>query len=224
MKTTVPTMRHNTVLPETSAVGRLPLTVLAGVVLLGLVSCTHPRSAIQADRQDSQVVGTDVGAPANASLPPAKIRSALVSSFSKHDDSLISVNQHLKGGCLGMKSTQRPLFAVTSSETTPDGYVDIAVADGKSTRFLYTESSMRSTCSLAYEAPLKPGGRYVLQGGRGYSDGAKSIFTGGHVCSLEIRDEQTNLPLPVKEMKIGDFCRRYPPVDRSPASAPPGHD
>ena len=217
-------MNNNNFLLEKYKTGRLPRAVLAGLVLLALVSCTHPRAAGQAARHDSDVPSAGDGAASTASLPPAKVRSALVASFNKHDDSLISVNQHLKGGCLGTQSTQRPLFAVTSSETTPDGYVDIEVADGKSTRLLYTESHMRTTCSLAYEVPLKPGGRYVLQGGRGYGEGATSFLTGGHVCSLEIRDEETNLPLPVKEMKIGDFCRRYAPANRSPASAPVDHD
>ncbi len=195
-----------------------PMTraLFAGLVVVSLASCTHPRPANREGPRDSDPVGAQSGAASTASLPAARIRSALVSSFSKHDDSLISVSQHLKGGCIGTQSTQRPLFVVTSSDTTPAGYVDIEVADGRSTRILYTESSLRTTCSLAYEVPLKSGGRYVLQGGRGYTDGNASILSGSHACSLEIRDEDTNLLVPLKAMKIGDFCRRYP----SPASAP----
>ena len=210
--------------PGQSKAGRLPGAVLAGLVVLALVSCTHPRAASEAARHASGVPVAGDGTAWTASLAPAKVRSALVASFNKHDDSLISVNQHLKGGCLGTRSTQRLLFVVTSSETTPEGYVDIEVADGRSTRLLYTESYMRSTCSLAYEVALKPGGRYVMQGGRGYREGATSILTGGHVCSLQIRDEETSLPVPVKPMKIGDFCRRYAPANLAPASEPVGHD
>lgn len=191
---------------------------IAGFVILSSVSCTHPRAASPPVPREADVVGASDGAASTPSQPAARIRSALVSSFSKHDDSLISVSQHLKGGCVGTQSTQRPLFVVTSSETTPDGYVDVEVTDDRPTRILYTESSLRTTCSLAYEVPLKSGGRYVLQGGRGYTDGAGSALTGSRVCSLEIRDEQTQAVLPLKAMKIGDFCRRYP-LDRPQPAA-----
>lgn len=135
---------------------------------------------------------------------PSQVASATLKNFIElrgDKDLKINITTPLDS-CERIK-TERILRSgvIFSSDATEFGAL-VNVPAGMPFYIQYADTRKNGFCVVNVVVSLEAGRTYKLVGGPGYQKGPIPIFTGGAICSLQVLDEITSLPVP----SLGKLC------------------